>query len=91
MKLLDFYATWCGPCKAMMPTIERLRENGPFEVEKVNVDDNPDLASKYSIRGIPTLIFVDDSGEVLWRKSGLHTESQILEAYNELTPTPTNN
>jgi thioredoxin 1 len=87
MKLLDFYATWCGPCKAMMPTIERLSLNAPFAVEKVNVDENPDLASQYGIRGIPTLIFVDDSGEVLWRKSGLHTESQILEAYSEILPT----
>ena len=87
MKLLDFYATWCGPCKTMMPTIERLSENAPFKVEKVNVDENPDLASQYGIRGIPTLIFVDDSGEVLWRKSGLHTESQILDAYREILPT----
>ena len=87
MKLLDFYATWCGPCKTMMPTIERLSENAPFKVEKVNVDENPDLASQYSIRGIPTLIFVDDSGEVLWRKSGLYTESQILDAYREILPT----
>lgn len=85
MKLLDFYATWCGPCKAMMPTIERLRENGPFEVEKVNVDENPDMASKFSIRGIPTLIFVDDSGNVLWRKSGMQTEQELLSAYEELS------
>jgi len=90
MKLLDFYATWCGPCKAMMPTIERLRENGPFEVEKVNVDENPDMASKFGIRGIPTLIFVDDSGNVLWRKSGMQTEQELLSTYEELSqPTTT--
>lgn len=86
MKLLDFYAEWCGPCNAMSPTIEKLKTNGPFEVEKINIDENPDLAAKYAIRSIPTLIFVNESGETLWRKSGMHTESQLLEIYNELNP-----
>lgn len=84
MKLLDFFAEWCGPCKVMSPTIDRLKESAPFQVEKVNVDENSDLASQYGIRGIPTLIFVNDEGEVLWRKSGVQSEAQILEAYNSL-------
>jgi thioredoxin 1 len=91
MKLIDFYATWCGPCKAMMPTINRLSETALFEVEKIDVDENPDMASKYGIRGIPTLVFVNDAGEILWRKSGVHTEQQILSAFNELSQSQTSN
>jgi thioredoxin 1 len=81
--ITDYWAPWCGPCKVMMPAISELadRFNVPdsqVEIRKVNVDENPELASKFGIRGIPTLIFVKDDQEVK-RLSGLRTKNQILE------------
>jgi thioredoxin 1 len=81
--ITDYWAPWCGPCKVMMPAISELadRFNVPdsqIEIRKVNVDENPELASKFGIRGIPTLIFVKDDQEVK-RLTGLRTKNQILE------------
>jgi thioredoxin 1 len=63
--MIDFWATWCGPCLAIAPAVEELAEEfvGKMKVVKVNVDENPGIAAKYGIRGIPTLLFFK-GGEV---------------------------
>ncbi len=64
--LVDFYADWCGPCKMMMPVIEKLAEkyDGKVKVGKVNSDDNGDLASRYNIMSIPSFLIIKN-GEVV--------------------------
>ncbi|MBI5050887.1 MAG: thioredoxin [Nitrospirae bacterium] len=60
--MVDFWATWCGPCRTIAPTIEELAKEyaGKAKFVKINTDENPDLASRYKITGIPTLIFFKD-------------------------------
>lgn len=62
--LIDFYASWCGPCKALSPILEELAEEyaGKIDIYKVNVDDERELASLFRIRTVPTLVFVPLSG-----------------------------
>jgi thioredoxin len=64
--VIDFYATWCGPCKALMPHIERLAKEyeGCVKVLKVDVDKNEALAAQADIRTIPTLFFIDKDGNI---------------------------
>lgn len=64
--VIDFYATWCGPCKALMPHIERLAKEyeGRVKVLKVDVDKNEALAAQADIRTIPTLFFIDMDGNI---------------------------
>ncbi len=64
--MVDFWATWCGPCKIVSPVVEELAKEyeGRVLFAKVNTDENPDLASQYKIRGIPTLMFFRDGEEV---------------------------
>ena len=67
--LVDFYADWCGPCKTLTPVLEELAEETPSaKIVKVNVDENPDLAAKYRIDSIPSLLVFRDS-----RVVGQHT------------------
>lgn len=73
--LADFYGTWCGPCKAMEPVVERLAERfaGRAEVVKVNIDESRELASGYGVRGVPTfLLFV--GGQAVERVVGASGE-----------------
>lgn len=62
--VIDFYATWCGPCKATAPNIEKLAEtySGKLDVYKVDVDKEPELASLFGIRSIPTILFIPMTG-----------------------------
>ncbi len=63
--LVDFYADWCGPCKMVAPILEKIgREHTEFEIVKVNVDENQDLAIKYGVMSIPTMVVFKDGNAV---------------------------
>ncbi len=76
--LVDFWAPWCGPCQMMGPTIDKLASDyaGKAVIAKVNVDDSPDLASKYGIRSIPALLFFK-GGEVVDQLIGVQSEDTL--------------
>lgn len=76
--LVDFWAAWCGPCKMLMPTIEELAQSqDEIKVCKVNVDDEPQLAMKYKVMTIPTLIAFKN-GEVIGKLVGVSSKDKIL-------------
>lgn len=78
--LVDFWATWCGPCKAIAPFLEALAtENlGKIKIGKLDVDGNRETAAKYHIKGIPTLILFKD-GNALATKTGFLSKAQLQE------------
>lgn len=80
--LIDFWATWCGPCKMMTPVVEELatEKEGTIKVCKVNVDDEPDLAQKFNIMSIPTFVAIKE-GKVVGTSVGVQTKQQILELF----------
>ena len=76
--LIDFYADLCGPCKMLSPIIDEVaEENSDIKVVKVNVDDSQDLAMKYQVMSIPTLVVIKN-GEEVNRSVGLIDKSQVL-------------
>jgi len=76
--MLDFWAEWCGPCKAIAPVLEELAQeyNGKMVVAKINVDQNPSTPQKYAVRGIPTLM-IFQNGNVIGTKVGQASKSQL--------------
>ncbi len=82
--IVDFWAPWCGPCKMVAPTLDKLaKENtGNLLVTKVNTDENPEWAMKYQVQGIPTMLFVAN-GKVVHRQVGALPEPMLREVLGE--------
>ncbi len=76
--LVDFWAEWCAPCKAIAPTVEELAKEyqGKAQIGKLNVDENPKTATQYGIRGIPTLLLFKD-GKVIQQIVGIKSKAEI--------------
>ena len=77
--LLDFWASWCAPCRMVAPIVEEIAgERGDIKVGKINVDEEPELANKFSIMSIPTLV-VMKNGKIVQQVSGARPKKAILE------------
>ncbi|WFN34863.1 thioredoxin domain-containing protein [Methanogenium sp. S4BF] len=84
--LMDFFAVWCGPCKLQTPELEKLKEmmGDAVEIKKIDVDDNLDLAQKYGIMVVPTLI-IEKDGQVKERLEGVTPADTLMRMLEPLT------
>ena len=80
-RLLYFSAPWCGPCRQLGPIMDKVALNYP--VMKINVDENPFPVQQYKIKNIPTVLLVDDDGNVLNSKIGAHSAQIYIDMYNQ--------
>lgn len=81
--LVDFWATWCGPCQMIAPVVEDIAKDGKVKVGKVNVDDEQELAINYGVMSIPTLIFFKN-GKKVKEVVGFHSKSELAEIIDSL-------
>jgi len=83
--LVDFWAEWCGPCKMIAPILEQIAEeqSGKIKIAKLNVDDNPDIARRFDVMSIPTLIVFQD-GQPVKRIVGAKGKGQLLEELSDI-------
>ncbi len=76
--LLDFYADWCGPCRMVAPVVEQIAEENPqYLIGKINVDKEPELARKFNVLSIPTLVVLKD-GKIISQSAGARPKADIL-------------
>ncbi|UCD60756.1 MAG: thioredoxin [Flavobacteriaceae bacterium] len=77
--LVDFYADWCGPCKMLAPILKQVKEElgDTIKIVKIDVDKNQSIASKYQVRGVPTMLLFKNNKQ-LWRQSGVLPKNEII-------------
>ena len=77
--LVDFYATWCGPCKTLGPILDEVKDEleDAVKIIKIDVDKNQPLATKYQVRGVPTMILYKE-GKQVWRQSGVVQKADLI-------------
>ncbi len=78
--LVDFHATWCGPCKTLGPILKEVKDNFKERIAiiKIDVDKNQAIAAQYQVRGVPTMLLFQN-GKQLWRQSGVLSKKEIIE------------
>ncbi|MEY8435958.1 thioredoxin [Streptococcus hyointestinalis] len=84
--LIDFWATWCGPCRMQAPILEQLEaefDEDDLKIVKIDVDENPETARNFGIMSIPTLMFKKD-GQVVKQVAGVHTKEQLKAIIDEI-------
>lgn len=82
--LIDFFATWCGPCKMLGPVLKDVKDSlgDRISILKIDVDKNQQISSHYQVRGVPTMILFQN-GKQLWRQSGVLNKQEIIKAILE--------
>lgn len=84
--LVDFFATWCGPCQMLSPTLKQVKDQlgERITIIKIDVDKNPEIAETYRVRGVPTMMLFQN-GVQLWRQSGVLSKDEIVKTILEKT------
>lgn len=84
--LIDFFGTWCGPCQMLAPILKQVKDNlgERISIIKIDVDKNQELAAKYKVRGVPTMLLFQN-GKQLWRQSGVLSKEEIVKVIIEKT------
>jgi thioredoxin 1 len=82
--LIDFFATWCGPCQMLSPVLKQVKEalGDRISIIKIDVDKNQPMASQYQVRGVPTMMLFQN-GKQLWRQSGVLSKEEIIQTIIE--------
>ena len=82
--LVDFFATWCGPCQALAPILKQVKDSlgERITIVKIDVDKNQQMAAKYQVRGVPTMILFQ-AGKQLWRQSGVVSKEEMIKTILE--------
>jgi thioredoxin 1 len=82
--LIDFFATWCGPCKMLGPILKEVKDSlgDRVSIIKIDVDKNQQISNQYQVRGVPTMILFQN-GKQLWRQSGVLTKEEIIKTILE--------
>lgn len=82
MKVIKFQASWCQPCKMLSRVVEDAKDKINVPIEEVDIDENMEMARTFNVRGVPTLVLVDEKSNVVRTKSGYMSEQQLLEFVN---------
>lgn len=80
--IVDFFATWCGPCKMLGAVLEKVAPEISYDILKIDIDENAKLADEYEVMVVPTLLFIKD-GEIIHRESGFFSKDKFMTLVNE--------